>query len=137
MRECSCFYNIIIASQTHNSAFSTQHFFLQNSGNSLIIKSTNFNLNGDVFMLRKRQVHLDFHTSEFVPVGDKFNKEQFQSALKAGHIDSITVFSKCHHGWSYHPTEANDKNEVRYPTYEEVYGTKDNAEILIRGEKEE
>ena len=59
-------------------------------------------------MLRKRQVHLDFHTSEFVPVGDKFSKEQFQSALKAGHVDSITVFSKCHHGWSYHPTEKNE-----------------------------
>ena len=58
-------------------------------------------------MLRKRQVHLDFHTSEHVPVGDKFSKEQFQSALKAGHVDSITVFSKCHHGWSYHPTKAN------------------------------
>ena len=28
--------------------------------------------------------------------------------LKAGHVDSITVFSKCHHGWSYHPTEANE-----------------------------
>ncbi len=59
-------------------------------------------------MLRKRQVHLYFHTSEFVPVGDKFSKEQFQSALKAGHVDSITVFSKCHHGWSYHPSEANE-----------------------------
>lgn len=22
-----------------------------------------------------------------------------------GHVDSITCFSKCHHGWSYHPTE--------------------------------
>ena len=59
-------------------------------------------------MFRKRQVHLDFHTSEFVPVGNSFSKEQFQSALKAGHIDSITVFSKCHHGWSYHPTEVNE-----------------------------
>lgn len=59
-------------------------------------------------MLRKRQVHLDFHTSEFVPVGNNFSKEQFQAALKAGHIDSITVFSKCHHGWSYHPTEVNE-----------------------------
>ena len=59
-------------------------------------------------MLRKRQVHLDFHTSEFMTVGNKFNKEQFKSALKAGHIDSITVFSKCHHGWSYHPTKANE-----------------------------
>ncbi len=59
-------------------------------------------------MQRKRQVHLDFHTSEFVPVGNNFSKEQFQAALKAGHVDSITVFSKCHHGWSYHPTEANE-----------------------------
>lgn len=59
-------------------------------------------------MLRKRQIHLDFHTSEFVPVGNNFSKEQFQSALKAGHVNSITVFSKCHHGWSYHPTEVNE-----------------------------
>lgn len=59
-------------------------------------------------MLRKRQIHLDFHTSEFVPVGNNFSKEQFQSVLKAGHVDSITVFSKCHHGWSYHPTEVNE-----------------------------
>ncbi len=59
-------------------------------------------------MMRKRQVHLDFHTSGLLPVGKKFSKEQFQAALKAGHVDSITVFSKCHHGWSYHPTEANE-----------------------------
>lgn len=59
--------------------------------------------------LRYRQVHLDFHTSEAVPsVGDKFDKAQFQAALKAGHVDSITVFSKCHHGWAYHPSEANE-----------------------------
>ncbi len=59
-------------------------------------------------MLRKRQVHLDFHTNGTLPVGKNFSKEQFQAALKAGHIDSITVFSKCHHGWSYHPTEVNE-----------------------------
>jgi hypothetical protein len=59
-------------------------------------------------MLRKRQVHLDFHTHEAMPVGKSFSKEQFQKALKAGHIDSITVFSKCHHGWSYHPTQVNE-----------------------------
>ncbi len=58
-------------------------------------------------MIRKRQVHLDFHTSGTMPVGKKFSKEQFQAALKAGHVNSITVFSKCHHGWSYHPTEKN------------------------------
>lgn len=59
-------------------------------------------------MLRKRQVHLDFHTNGTLPVGKKFSKEQFQNALKTGHINSITVFSKCHHGWSYHPTEINE-----------------------------
>lgn len=59
--------------------------------------------------LRYREVHLDFHTSEAVPsVGDKFDKAQFRAALKAGHVDSITVFSKCHHGWAYHPSTANE-----------------------------
>ena len=58
-------------------------------------------------MIRKRQVHLDFHTNGTLPVGKNFSKEQFQAALKAGHVNSITVFSKCHHGWSYHPTDAN------------------------------
>lgn len=58
-------------------------------------------------MIRKRQVHLDFHTSGLMPVGKTFSKEQFQAALKAGHVNSITVFSKCHHGWSYHPTKEN------------------------------
>ena len=58
--------------------------------------------------MRFRQVHLDFHTSEAIPaVGVDFDKKQFQDALKQGHVDSITVFSKCHHGWSYHPTSAN------------------------------
>lgn len=56
-----------------------------------------------------RQVHLDFHTSEAIfNIGSKFSKEQFQKALKIGHVNSITVFSKCHHGWAYHPSEANE-----------------------------
>lgn len=56
--------------------------------------------------LRFRQVHLDFHTSEDVPdIGKHFDKKQFQAALQIGCVDSINVFSKCHHGWSYHPTK--------------------------------
>lgn len=56
-----------------------------------------------------RQVHLDFHTGPHIPgVGSKFDKKQFQQALKAGHVNSITLFSKCHHGFSYHPSEHND-----------------------------
>ena len=53
-----------------------------------------------------RQVHLDFHTSEKIPgIGEKFDKKQFQDALKVGHVNSITVFAKCHHGWMYYPTK--------------------------------
>jgi len=56
--------------------------------------------------LPSRQVHLDFHTSEFIPgIGEKFDKKQWQEALKTGHINQINIFSKCHHSWSYYPTK--------------------------------
>ncbi len=60
-----------------------------------------------------RQIHLDFHTSEHVlGVGSHFSRENFRAALIEGHVSSITLFSKCHHGWTYHPTEAG----VMHPT---------------------
>jgi hypothetical protein len=53
-----------------------------------------------------REVHLDFHTSELIRnIGKNFDKNQFQKALKTGHVDSITVFAKCHHGMFYYPTK--------------------------------
>lgn len=53
-----------------------------------------------------RQVHLDFHTSGYMDdVAGKFEKKQFQSALIEGHVESITVFGKCHHGYHYFPTK--------------------------------
>lgn len=56
--------------------------------------------------LRFRQVHLDFHTSPDIDgIGEKFDKAQWQASLKKAHIDSITCFSSCHHGESYHPTK--------------------------------
>ncbi|OHB57819.1 MAG: hypothetical protein A2Y12_17335 [Planctomycetes bacterium GWF2_42_9] len=59
-----------------------------------------------MYKLRFRQVHLDFHTSPAIDkIGIEFKKEQWQEALKLGYVDSITCFSKCHHGWSYHPTK--------------------------------
>lgn len=58
--------------------------------------------------MRFRQVHLDFHTSEKIAgVGAKFDKKQFQDTLKLGHVDQITLFAKCHHGWSYYKSDAN------------------------------
>ena len=55
--------------------------------------------------LRFRQIHLDFHTSPNIAgIGERFDKKRWQETLQAAAVDSITLFSKCHHGWSYHPT---------------------------------
>ncbi|OAM90590.1 alpha-amylase [Termitidicoccus mucosus] len=56
--------------------------------------------------LRFRQVHLDFHTSPAISgIGSRFDKKRWQAMLREAAVDSITLFSKCHHGWSYHPTK--------------------------------
>ena len=55
--------------------------------------------------MRYRQIHLDFHTSERIPgVGSRFDAEDFARTFVEANVNSVTVFSKCHHGWSYHPT---------------------------------
>lgn len=59
--------------------------------------------------LRRRQIHLDFHTSEHIRnVGLYFDADTFVKTLTKAHVNSITLFAKCHHGWSYYPTEAGD-----------------------------
>jgi hypothetical protein len=56
--------------------------------------------------LRYRQIHLDFHTSEHIPgIGRNFDPHDFVDTLKAAHVNSVTLFAKCHHGWSYYPTK--------------------------------
>jgi hypothetical protein len=53
-----------------------------------------------------RQVHLDFHTSEHcLDVGGKFDAETFAATLAEAHVNSINIFAKCHHGYSYYPTK--------------------------------
>ncbi|MCY4561549.1 MAG: hypothetical protein OXC03_04425 [Flavobacteriaceae bacterium] len=58
-----------------------------------------------------RQIHLDFHTSkEIDDIGIKFDKKQFQDALKVGHVNSINVFAKCHHSWAYYNTKIGKRH---------------------------
>lgn len=58
------------------------------------------------FELPFRQVHLDFHTSEAIPdVGKDFDPDDFAAALKEAHVNSVTVFGRCHHGWIYYDTK--------------------------------
>lgn len=55
---------------------------------------------------RCRQVHLDFHTSEHIPgVGSKYDKKNWQKALRMGRVNLINIFGKCHHSWCYYPTK--------------------------------
>lgn len=86
--------------------------------------------------LRFRQVHLDFHTSEKIPgIGSEFHPDEFVETLKRAHVNSVTLFSRCHHGWIYHETrfpnkhphltcdllalqiEACHKHDIRCPIY--------------------
>ena len=52
-----------------------------------------------------RHIHLDFHTSELIPVGQNFDGDKFARTLTEAKVNSIVVFAKCHHGWCYYPTK--------------------------------
>ena len=58
-----------------------------------------------------RQIHLDFHTSEWIPqIGAQFDAGRFADVLQEAHVDSITLFAKCHHGWSYYDTALGERH---------------------------
>ncbi len=55
--------------------------------------------------LPARQIHLDFHTSPFIEgVAADFDAQVFARRMREAHVNSVTVFAKCHHGMSYYPT---------------------------------
>lgn len=57
--------------------------------------------------LPQRQVHLDFHTSPYITdVAVEFNATEFADTLKRAHVNSVTIFAKCHHGYTYFPSKA-------------------------------
>ncbi len=56
--------------------------------------------------LPQRQVHLDFHTSPWIPdVGSEFNAKEFARTFREAQVNSVTIFAKCHHGMNYYPTK--------------------------------
>lgn len=58
------------------------------------------------FVKHQRQIHLDFHTSPFIPdVGRDFDAAEFAKTMGRAHVNSVTCFAKCHHGMSYFPTK--------------------------------
>lgn len=62
--------------------------------------------------LVQRQIHLDFHTSPLIPgIGADFDARDFARTMKAAHVQSVTVFAKCHHGHLYFAT----RHPARHP----------------------
>jgi Hypothetical glycosyl hydrolase 6 len=58
-----------------------------------------------------RQVHLDFHTSPWIDdVAVDFDPHEFVSTLQEARVQSVTLFSKCHHGMSYYPTKVGTQH---------------------------
>jgi Hypothetical glycosyl hydrolase 6/Beta-galactosidase trimerisation domain len=61
--------------------------------------------------LRTRQIHLDFHTGPAIPdVGAAFDARRFAARMKAAHVNSVTVFAKCHHGHLYYNTARAERH---------------------------
>jgi hypothetical protein len=59
-----------------------------------------------------RQIHLDFHTSEKIAgIGERFDSFRFADILQKSKVNSVTCFSKCHHGMIYHDT----RFQARHP----------------------
>lgn len=64
------------------------------------------------FALPFRQIHLDFHTGPAIPdVGAQFDAKKFARMMKEAHVNSVTVFAKCHHGHLYY----NTNHPARHP----------------------
>jgi len=52
------------------------------------------------------RVHLDFHTpAEVGKIAQRFHPDEFADTLAEAHVDSVVVFAKCHHGYSYYKTK--------------------------------
>ncbi len=53
--------------------------------------------------IASRHIHLDFHTSEMIEgVCDQFDANEFAQTLSDAHVNSVTLFSCCHHGNLYY-----------------------------------
>ncbi|MBO5270681.1 MAG: alpha-L-fucosidase, partial [Clostridia bacterium] len=53
-----------------------------------------------------RYTSMDFHTSPLIPdIGALFDPKKFADTVKNANIESVLVFAKCHHGYTYYPTK--------------------------------
>ena len=64
-------------------------------------------------LLPYREIHLDFHTGPAIAdVGSQWDADTFGDTLAEAHVNSVTLFAKCHHGHLYYDT----KHPARHPS---------------------
>jgi hypothetical protein len=64
------------------------------------------------FVLPSRQVHLDFHNGPAIhDIGVAFDPDTFAQTFVDAHVNSVTLFAKCHHGHLYY----NTNHPARHP----------------------
>lgn len=71
----------------------------------------------------QRQVHLDFHTSPYIPgIAADFDAREFAATMKRSHVNSVTIFAKCHHGYTYYPTQVGTAHPELVPAGRDLLG---------------
>jgi len=74
-------------------------------------------------LTHQRQIHLDFHTSQHIPgIGADFDAKEFAATLKRAHVNSATIFAKCHHGYTYYPTKVGTIHPELAPSGRDLLG---------------
>ena len=72
--------------------------------------------------LRRRQIHMDFHTSPLVPdVGSRFDPQRMATMLGRANVNSVTCFAKCHHGMFYYNSKVGPRHPaLKFDLLEEI-----------------
>ena len=59
-----------------------------------------------MFELKNRRICLDFHTSPHIPgIGADFDPKEFGDTMEGANVQSIQLFSRCHHGCMYYESK--------------------------------
>ena len=75
------------------------------------VRTTEMTVKHRSFSLPYRQIHLDFHTGPRIgDVGVDFDGREFARTMKKAHVNSVTVFAKCHHGHLYYNTSRPERH---------------------------
>jgi hypothetical protein len=69
----------------------------------------------------RRTIHLDFHAGPDIPdAGARFGAGAFTRTFADAHVDSVTVFAKCHHGLLCYATDHPERHHVLHACIERL-----------------